>query len=125
MSIFHGRLSRKNFGLAVVVTIGIPVILILVALSVLLSSYIELSFFLFFAVLIAFCLSWFILLISVYARRLHDIGRSGWLALLIAIPYVAPFLFVYLLIKKGSPEVNRYGEPNVGKPFWKSLLGLN
>ncbi len=44
------------------------------------------------------------------ARRLHDLGRSGWLAGLALIPAVGlGALTVVLLILPGTPADNRYG----------------
>ena|SRR5271166_6456323 len=38
-------------------------------------------------------------------RRSHDIGRSGWFALICLIPFAA----WYLVFKSGDPGVNKYG----------------
>ena len=44
------------------------------------------------------------------ARRLHDLGRSGWLTLLALIPAVGlGALTVALLLWPGQPQPNRYG----------------
>lgn len=45
------------------------------------------------------------------ARRLHDIDRSGWLTLLALLPVIGlGGMTVMLLLARGSPAVNRYGE---------------
>ena len=47
--------------------------------------------------------------ITVMIRRLHDIGMSGWLYLLVLIPYLgAIFLFVCALIPSQA-QVNKHG----------------
>jgi uncharacterized membrane protein YhaH (DUF805 family) len=38
-------------------------------------------------------------------RRSHDLGRSGWFALICLIPFAA----WYLVFKRGDPGVNKYG----------------
>jgi uncharacterized membrane protein YhaH (DUF805 family) len=38
-------------------------------------------------------------------RRSHDLGHSGWFALIALIPFVG----LYLIFKKGSPDANKYG----------------
>lgn len=43
-------------------------------------------------------------MISSAARRLHDIGKSGWFQLI-------PFYNLYLLVQPTQPESNAYGEP--------------
>lgn len=42
-------------------------------------------------------------------RRLHDIGHSGYFALLLIVPYVSIALVVYLLLAPGAKGPNRYG----------------
>ncbi|MGL6197016.1 MAG: DUF805 domain-containing protein [Thermoguttaceae bacterium] len=48
--------------------------------------------------------------IAVTARRLHDIGQSGWLQLITFVPFGGLILFV-LLILDSKPGANQYG-PN-------------
>lgn len=51
---------------------------------------------------------------AVAARRLHDIGMSGWLALLMLIPYVGGlFMLVCALIpsQRGTNQYGRYPKP--------------
>lgn len=58
---------------------------------------------------------WFIISIwislAVYAKRWHDINKSGWMTLIILIPL---FGFIYFLVKlgfsKGTPGSNLYGD---------------
>ena len=44
------------------------------------------------------------------ARRLHDIGMSGWIALLMIIPILNILLTVFLCIQEGQKTRNAYGE---------------
>ena len=46
--------------------------------------------------------------ISVAARRLHDVGRSGWWQLLY-ITIVGAILLLYWFIKKGDAGDNKHG----------------
>jgi uncharacterized membrane protein YhaH (DUF805 family) len=43
-------------------------------------------------------------------RRLHDLNASGWYVLLTFAPF-GQFLILWLMFKKGTEGVNRYGEP--------------
>ena len=43
------------------------------------------------------------------ARRLHDIGKSGWLLLLGLIPIVGWIILIIWWAKQGDPNMNEYG----------------
>ena len=45
------------------------------------------------------------------SRRLHDIGKSGWLQLLGLIPVVGWILLIYWAAQPGEPAANQYGPP--------------
>lgn len=47
--------------------------------------------------------------ISVAVRRLHDSGKSGWLYLLIFIPFIGQILILIFLLTKGDVKENKYG----------------
>jgi uncharacterized membrane protein YhaH (DUF805 family) len=49
--------------------------------------------------------------IAVGARRLHDIGRSGWWLLLGLIPVVGGLVLLYFYSRPSEPA-NQWGEPN-------------
>lgn len=49
-------------------------------------------------------------LFAVAIRRLHDAGKSGWLVLLVFLPFLNIFL-AGLLCMRGTPGWNRYGAP--------------
>ncbi|MBB3638688.1 MULTISPECIES: DUF805 domain-containing protein [Variovorax] len=48
--------------------------------------------------------------LAVGARRLHDIGKTGWLLLLALIPLVN-LVLIYFYVQPTQPESNAYGEP--------------
>ena len=48
--------------------------------------------------------------IAVTLRRLHDIGKSGWMYLVAFIPIVGWIWLLILLIKEGDQGNNAYGE---------------
>ncbi|MFC5727284.1 MULTISPECIES: DUF805 domain-containing protein [Nocardioides] len=54
--------------------------------------------------------------ISVTARRLHDIGKSGWLQLLFLIPLVGFILWIIWMVTDGDSHTNQYG-PSVKGGF--------
>jgi uncharacterized membrane protein YhaH (DUF805 family) len=47
--------------------------------------------------------------LAVSARRLHDIGKSGWFLLIGLIPLVGGLYLLYLCAQPGTPA-NSYGE---------------
>jgi uncharacterized membrane protein YhaH (DUF805 family) len=51
---------------------------------------------------------------AVGARRLHDIGKSGWFQLLVLIPVVGMLVLIYWAVQKGDPNPNEYGTPPDG-----------
>ena len=51
-------------------------------------------------------------LIAAWTRRMHDVGKSGWSWLFIFIPVIGFILLMRWTTKEGSPEANRYGEPD-------------
>lgn len=47
--------------------------------------------------------------ISVFVRRLHDIGHSGWWALTAFIPFVGFIPWIYVGLQDSQPGPNQYG----------------
>lgn len=46
---------------------------------------------------------------AVAARRLHDIGMSGWRQLIMLVPLIGPLALIFFLAKSSQPEGNRFG----------------
>jgi len=65
---------------------------------------------------IMFMIIFMIPLIIVSIGRWHDLGLSGWLVLLLIIPYIGLISSIPLAFLKGDEEDNKYG-PN---PYKKS-----
>ncbi|MFZ4590668.1 MAG: DUF805 domain-containing protein [Ignavibacteria bacterium] len=47
--------------------------------------------------------------IAVSVRRLHDIGKSGWMLFVILIPIIGAIWLLVLLVTDGKPGDNIYG----------------
>ena len=47
--------------------------------------------------------------IAIGVRRLHDIGKSGWLLLLGLIPVIGAIILIVWFAKKPDPAPNQYG----------------
>ncbi|MFM8279926.1 MAG: DUF805 domain-containing protein [Candidatus Limnocylindrus sp.] len=55
-------------------------------------------------------IAFFIPNLALIARRLHDVGRSGWW-FLIVFTIIGAFLLLYWLIRPGDTGANAHGEP--------------
>ena len=44
------------------------------------------------------------------ARRLHDLGMSGWIALVMIFPLLNVILSIFLALQEGQKEKNTFGE---------------
>ena len=49
--------------------------------------------------------------LAVGARRLHDIGKSGWFQLLWFVPLIGWIFLIYWAVQKSDPQSNQYGDP--------------
>ncbi|WP_321296358.1 DUF805 domain-containing protein [Marinifilum fragile] len=48
--------------------------------------------------------------LAVSARRLHDIGKSGWMLLVGFIPIIGAIWLIVLWASEGQPGSNQYGQ---------------
>ena len=114
---FHGRTSRKEYWLAAITAAIIITILSVIAcipvLPLTTNPYAEISIFSLIIACIASLgtLVYVIPLLSLYVRRLHDIGKSGWFLLLGLIPYIGSIILFIFTLLDSQPSDNKYG-PN-------------
>ena len=95
---FEGRAGQKEFWMWVLAAFVISAILgIIPKVGSILSGI--------------FCLAVLLPSLGVTARRLHDLGKSGWFQLLVLIPVVGGLIVLILCIPEGSKEANAYGAP--------------
>ncbi|MBP9792132.1 MAG: DUF805 domain-containing protein [Rickettsiales bacterium] len=47
--------------------------------------------------------------LSLAARRLHDINKSGWWSLIFIVPYIGALLWLLLFFVEGNKGENHYG----------------
>lgn len=55
-------------------------------------------------------------------RRLHDRNHSGWLSLLMLVPFANAILALYLIFAKGDAHANQFGPPRAAQA-WEKVLG--
>lgn len=58
---------------------------------------------------ILFMLATFIPGLAVSVRRLHDLGKSGWMLLIAFIPLLGGLYLLFLFVQPGTPGQNAYG----------------
>ena len=54
--------------------------------------------------------------LAVTVRRLHDVGKSGWMFFIVLIPIAGGIWLLVLLCKDSEPGINKYG-PNPKQLF--------
>jgi len=47
--------------------------------------------------------------LAVGARRLHDVGKSGWLLLINLIPLIGFLVLIFFWVQPSQPDGNAYG----------------
>lgn len=95
---FDGRARRKEFWMFILINAGINIVLSIITLIIPFLGFISYLYSL--AVLLP--------TLSVGARRLHDIGKSGWFQLLMIVPLANIWLIV-LWATDGQRGDNQYG----------------
>ena len=103
---FKGRASRSEYwrfyGITIVIA-GIFNVLSALVMDTALASVVGL-------ISIVYNLAILLPSIGLAARRLHDIGKSGWMLLISLIPFGIIYV-IYLLAQKGDEGDNQYGSP--------------
>ena len=54
--------------------------------------------------------------LAVGSRRLHDLGKSGWLQLLGLIPIIGWIVLIYWATQPGEAGANKYGDAPADAP---------
>lgn len=103
---FKGRARRKEYWMFILFGVIIGVVLTLI--EIMTGTF---NYFVNFGPLSAlFSLVIFIPNLAVSVRRLHDIGKSGWMILIILIPIIGAIWLFILMIRDSEPGQNKYGE---------------
>jgi uncharacterized membrane protein YhaH (DUF805 family) len=102
---FSGRARRKEYWMFALFNI-IFIIVAMIIDNVAKTTIGELPYGFFY---IVYALAVFIPALAVGVRRLHDIGKSGWMMLLILIPIVGGIWLLILFCMDGVVGQNEYG----------------
>jgi len=100
---FTGRARRQEYWMFTLVNVIIYAVLYILFVST--SSQI------FFILYSLYGLAVLLPSLAVFARRMHDIGRSGWWILLGLIPLVGAIILIVFAATEGQQGPNQYG-PN-------------
>lgn len=104
-AVFSGRARRKEYWMFILFNA-----IILIVLSILDGLLKTRVTFLQIGVLYTlYSLAVIIPSIAVAVRRLHDIGKSGWMYLIILIPFAGFIWLIVLLATDSQPGDNQYG----------------
>ena|SRR5260221_11566765 len=124
--LFKGRINRRNFVLGLFTSIGI--IFISFSIIILMGKNFDnpainpIANLIWMVIIISF----FVFNISIFVRRLHDLGHSGWRVLLNLIPYVSLIMVLYLAFREGNSKSNKYGSvPNKSVKYPADILNVN
>jgi uncharacterized membrane protein YhaH (DUF805 family) len=60
-------------------------------------------------VYIIYAIALFLPSFAVFVRRLHDVGKSGWMILIALIPIIGAIWLLVLMVSDGKVGVNKYG----------------
>lgn len=103
---FSGRARRKEYWMFTlfnfIVTLVLAIVDYLAGMDQVLTSLYSLAIFL--------------PSLAVGARRLHDIGKSGWWQLISLIPFIGAIILLIFFVKDSEPGDNRFG-PNPKSKF--------
>jgi uncharacterized membrane protein YhaH (DUF805 family) len=113
---FKGRARRKEYWMFTLFHVIIFfVLLFLGGSNIFYDSYYENTFDVTSIILILYFLATLIPTIAVTVRRLHDTGKSGWLYLIVFIPYVGNFILLILVCFDSQYGANKWGDNPKGK----------
>ena len=92
---FNGRITRGQFWISFIVSI----ILLVVAVILIQES----------PVFLVLLIPTYYILMTAFAKRLHDLDKTGWLCLLALINIIALFMGIWLGVAEGTAGPNQYG----------------
>jgi uncharacterized membrane protein YhaH (DUF805 family) len=98
---FSGRARREEFWVFMIFNLFV-IYLLSIILPYFDSEYLSIAAYI-------FSLLVFTPTVTVFLRRLHDTGKSGWNILLIIVPIIGWVWLLMLLVMIGEPKTNKWG----------------
>lgn len=104
-NLFYGRINRANF------VVGWVIFLVMYGASMILDYALPGINSVKYILQILLLIPALILIVSVYVRRLHDLGISGFAVLALIVPLLNLIYFIRCLCQSGASLPNRFGDP--------------
>lgn len=124
---FEGRARRKEYWMFVLIQVLI-LICLFSFMFVTIDSDTSESVPFGFGLIGMYWLASFIPTLAVIVRRLHDIGKSGWMILVYFIPFIGSIWLLVMLATDSTPGPNQYGgnpkEVSVGEDISDHLVDV-
>lgn len=99
-AVFSGRARRKEYWFFVLFNMIFAFV----------SAFVDTMIGTYMTVYLIYVLVAFIPGLAVAVRRLHDVGKSGWMILISLIPVIGAIWLLVLLVTDSEPGKNQYGE---------------
>lgn len=104
---FSGRARRKELWMFVLFNIIFAIVAMIID-RIIGTSFGHMGYGI---IYVLYCLAVFLPGLAVEIRRLHDVGKSGWMILIALIPFVGAIWLLVLFCLDSQPGENQYG-PN-------------
>ena len=103
---FSGRSRRKEYWMFVLFNMIFAIVATIID-NVVGTANPELGYGVFYGL---YVLAVFIPGLAVAVRRLHDVGKSGWMILIALIPLIGAIWLLVLMVTDSNPGENQYGQ---------------
>ena len=118
---FSGRARRSEYWKFMFFTMIVEV-LTTVIFTTIIPLTVEIDGSEFSIVYLVACVIFILPKLAVSVRRLHDIGKSGWLYLISLIPVVGQIIFFIWCVKDSEAHTNKYGkDPKEVEEFCQAM----
>ncbi|MBC7195893.1 MAG: DUF805 domain-containing protein [Deferribacterales bacterium] len=105
-AVFSGRARRKEYWMFTLFNIIFAIVAMIID-NVVGTASPELGYGVFYSL---YGLATFIPGLAVSVRRLHDVGKSGWMILIALIPLIGAIWLLVLMVTDSNPGENKYGQ---------------
>lgn len=124
----HGRIGRIRY-LSYSVLLWLATMAILAVLGIIYAVFIGLGSDVLIAIIstiivVVYFAGSLVITFLPAVRRLNDLNRTGWLSLLLFVPFLNFLLWLYLIFAPGDEDSNDYGAPALPPTTMHTVLAL-